>query len=309
MNFYSIILFIVCANITFLWASSPLGYSGMDQLNNHTYVVVHDLGSSSRQNRIAFLSVKQSGGVQYTPIKVDNWKSKVWPNDMESITVLPTGKNEILVGESGYWGRRYGRLFHIKLTGNSGKVINIYPLPRLKNNGKPVGYDNFEGLESFQYKNETILALGERGGSSAHPQGTVVFGVLNRKSKKIDWKKYQHLSFSVNAPGKWEINKRKRSIADIHIDDNQTIWISAAEDNGNNGPFKSVIFKVGQIEKKSSLTVRQYSTINPLWICDGLKVEGLSGKTSRISRSMLSIGTEDENFPGIWRPLFKPSGN
>ena len=76
----------------------------------------------------------------------------------------------------------------------------------------------------------------------------------------------------------------------------------ATQDLGDNGPFRSIVYLAGRIEPDASEPVQVLPETNASWVLDGLKVEALG--PSAVERSLLSIATDDENYEGVWRPLF-----
>jgi hypothetical protein len=89
----------------------------------------------------------------------------------------------------------------------------------------------------------------------------------------------------------------------MYISPEGEIWVSAAEDNGDNGAFNSVIYSPGRISGNFSFPVlaNQHSGV---WRTIGsLKIEALSGAAESVAGSRMSIGGDDENYGGIWRPV------
>ncbi|MGE0490043.1 MAG: hypothetical protein AB7S38_12625 [Vulcanimicrobiota bacterium] len=67
----------------------------------------------------------------------------------------------------------------------------------------------------------------------------------------------------------------------------------ASYDPGNLGPFQSFVYSLGKRDWQ----------VDPqrLWVLDGLKVEALA--PCSLPGSELCVGTDDEDYQGIWRPL------
>ncbi len=84
------------------------------------------------------------------------------------------------------------------------------------------------------------------------------------------------------------------------------IWCVATEDAGDGGPFRSVIYLVATIDPNSTDPLHLIENPTAAWICEGIKVEALGA--SLTGDLGLSIGTDDENYPGMFRPLspFQP---
>ena len=94
----------------------------------------------------------------------------------------------------------------------------------------------------------------------------------------------------------------------MYIDPAGTLWAVASTDEGDNGPFRSVIYRVGQVTTGVTPPVNLAPSLVPDWIVDGLKVEALAAPAAAVPASVLSVGTDDENYGGVWRPLFRPVG-
>ena len=86
------------------------------------------------------------------------------------------------------------------------------------------------------------------------------------------------------------------------------VWSVATVDAGDNGPFRSVIYRAGSfVYDVNGDSVKFIRESDPIIFrqLDGLKVEALAAPTPLVPRSGFSVGTDDENFGGIWRPLFE----
>ena len=82
------------------------------------------------------------------------------------------------------------------------------------------------------------------------------------------------------------------------------LWGSAAVDPGDDGPFRSVVYLIGHVDANQNPPIKLYNS-DTYWVIDGFKVEGVAARED--DRLPLSIGTEDENFGGVWRPLSEPN--
>ncbi len=123
-----------------------VGYSGMALIEPNRYLVVHDTKPGENKPRLGILSIVESGAV-YTALSIADWKSPDGPsNDLESACSLSEHPGEFLVAESGYWEMKYGRVFHLRLSGETADVVRAYKLPLLADNNPRSAGDNFEGL-------------------------------------------------------------------------------------------------------------------------------------------------------------------
>lgn len=289
------------------WAMSA---SGMALIEPNRYLVVHDAKVYEDKPRLGILTIA-ARGLAYTPLTIADWMDPDGrSNDLESACPLSDRPGEFLVAESGYWKGKYGRLFHVRLSGETGSVVRAYKLPLLADNDDNTAGDNFEGLAcAKQADGRYLLLLGERGGSGRYPTGRLRWGWLDPRSGALEWADSGRASIEVAAPGPWPAGTKKRDIADLYLDTEGTLWASAAADQGDIGPFRSIVYRVGTVTPGLAAPVR---LVNPLvadWIIDAMKVEALGAPAAAVPGSVLSIGTDDENFGGVWRALFPPVGS
>lgn len=287
--------------------AQPIGFSGMEKIGDSKFLVVYDKKNFQDGDRLAILKVNEKDGFSLKKIEIKNWKHKDGrANDLESVCSVPGKKNEFLLVESGYWEGDFGRIFHAKLEDDKLKIKNTYSLPSISPGGKnnPEG-DNFEGVVCLKHKDDLFILLGERGGTIRNPNGLLRIGILNKAQDKIDWKTYQENPIVVKAPKQKKDDRAIRSITDLHINKDGVIYASAAIDAGDMGPFSSFVYEVGQLYFINDKIRMAKSRIKkPLWFVDGFKIEALSSAPAGIANCKMSIGTEDENYPGQWRPVY-----
>ena len=284
-----------------------MGYSGLALIEPNRYLVVHDAKVYEDKPRLGILAIQASGPV-YTPLRIVEWMDPDGPaNDLESACALSDRPGEFLVAESGYWEKKYGRVFHVRLSGETGQVVRAYKLPLLADSNPKKTGDNFEGLACVRHADgRYLLLLGERGGSELYPSGRLRWGSLDLRSSSLEWAERGTASIEVTAPGPWPAGTKKRDIADLYLDNEGTLWASATADQGDNGPFRSVIFRIGTVSPGAVPPVKLTGPVVADWILDGMKVEALAAPATAAPGSVLSVGTDDENFGGVWRPLFPP---
>ncbi|HRZ07570.1 MAG TPA: hypothetical protein P5102_15770 [Candidatus Competibacteraceae bacterium] len=88
-----------------------------------------------------------------------------------------------------------------------------------------------------------MLLLGERGGSASYPQGRLYWGVFDPAVGTLFWPPAGQAGVAVNPPGPWLNPREKRVIADLYLDANGVLWAVASEDGGDQGPFRSVVYR------------------------------------------------------------------
>lgn len=304
------LLFIVFI-LTYLQSvyASGLGFSGMAQVDSNSYFIVIDKKVYEDGDRVGILKITKGESPSFLSLQINDWKhSDGQASDLESVCSVPGRNNEYLLAEAGYWEGQYGRIFHIQLNGNTISVMNVYRVPKIVGSKDGVDGDNFEGIVCFEKNNTIYVVLGERGGSETYINGYLRIGILNYSNSSLSWSKYASRSVEIVAPGNWNNVQFKRSISDLYLDKNGIIWAVATEDAGDEGPFKSVVYKAAMVSDKGNhLPVRAINSKKAYWTIDGFKVESLAGPSSVVPGSFMSIGTEDETYMGVWRPLFYPA--
>ena len=281
------------------------GSSGMEQISDSAYLVVYDLKSHKQGVRLGLISVTEES-ISVVPIVINAWDEEGLPNDLESICAIPGKENEFLVAEAGNWQGKLGRIFHLQIdfSKQTGRVLGTLKYPFLHRNDFGIEGDQYEAMHCLPYtKNERIIVLGERGGSEFSPSGVIRWGIWDMKKGTLTIEGTGLKGISVNAPGHWTNSKSKRSITDMYVDKNGTLWASGSEDQGDAGPFYSVIYPLGKINPMNPdlpVTVIDFLAVGREVY--GLKIEALSGPKKGINCTH-TFGTEDEMYGGVFRPI------
>lgn len=281
------------------------GSSGMEQINDCSYLVVYDLKKNAKDVRLGLVKVGDKS-LTVAPIQIHSWDNEGISNDLESICAIPGKDNEYLIAESGNWQGELGRIFHIQVDTLKlvAHVLGSVKIPMRYRNDFDVTGDQYEAITCLPYdKNNRIVILGERGGSKNNPNGVVRWGILNIREHSFEMDNEGITGIPVNVPGHWTDKATKRSITDFHLDRKGILWASASEDPGDTGPFYSIIYKLGKInplDKEKPITI--FKEINIAKEVNGFKIEALSGPCKNIPGTH-SFGTEDEIYGGVWRPI------
>ncbi|HYQ91125.1 MAG TPA: hypothetical protein VES89_03375 [Candidatus Competibacteraceae bacterium] len=322
-DYHGLVLLVLCLSLTLsacaLFKSETatqsafgpppgIGYSGMVQIGPDDYLVVHDTKAGRSDPRVGIIRVKQDEPLRYAPLTVDNWVHSQGPaNDLESACALPGRPGELLIAESGYQKNLYGRIFHLEIRGTTLRVLGVLPLPRLSDSDKDWERDNYEGLAcAARNDGKILLILGERGGSSRYPNGVLRWGVFDPTHGMVDWPDAGKTGGMLITPGPWSNPQSKRDISDLYLDGQGNLWAAASEDAGDEGPFRSVIYRAATVQADAANPIQLSKMEHPSWVLDGLKVEALAGPPDSVSSAFLSFATEDERLGGVWRPLFPP---
>lgn len=282
------------------------GSSGMEQIDDHTFIAVYDLKNFQKGPRIGLIQ-SYADSINVHAIEVSNWQSDEGiPSDLEAICAIPGRSHEFLMNESGNWQGKLGRIFHIKLDleSKSAKVLGVIKMPMINKNDIGLTGDQYEGIACILNTEQTYqIILAERGGSEAYPHGLLKWANLDLDNHQLTFSDKGKAGIQVIAPGSWVNETSKRDITDLHIDKEGTIWAAASQDNGDAGPFNSVIYKLGRVNMDGEVPFTINENLEVYKMLSGYKIEALSGPSSAAPSSNLSFGTEDEIYGGTWRPI------
>lgn len=314
-----IILFMVAIILTISGTASGMdwpGYSGMTFVEKNTYLAVNDLKSHKSGSRVTIVKVTVKKGIEHESITIDNenWNHPDGrPSDLEACSAIPGRPYEFLMSESGKYKGRFGRIFHVRLNKETEgkwrltvlKAMQIYDHELDKDHSTYKG-DQIEGTSCFRdSKNRLILVYAERGGKSKEGMKTarIIWGELDLSNYKFERHGDEQLVLSS------VLGDRDSSDLFInHKDGTYIVWSVATIDEGDMGPFKSAVYRGGAFKiDTQSKKYRFVPETKPIihWHLDGVKVEALAAPASVVPRSGFSIGTDDEDYGGIWRPLFE----
>jgi len=280
------------------------GSSGMVQISDNQYLTVYDLKRFEDGPRMGLVTILPDD-LKVEPLEVTGWDETGISSDLESICVIPGKANQFLMAESGAWQENTGRIFHVRLdTSNcTVTVLGHFNIPEIHPNDFGVVGDQYEAMLCLPYEEEkVIVVLGERGGSEVNPKGIIRWGVADLESYELAIEGAGLKGIQVSAPGEWT-QETHRHITDFFIDEKGFLWTAGCEDVGDLGPFYSVIYKVGMLNKNNTdLPIDTSIDCLTYKVIDGFKIEALSGSAAGIDATH-SFGTEDELFGGVWRPI------
>jgi hypothetical protein len=256
------------------------GISGIALLtqkdNNLDFLIVHD-NKQKNQVRLAVIHIHGENQPEYTPLNLP--EKTVLPDDLEALTSLP-GKNtsEFLALSSD------GNIYHLQLDIQKQKIIFVkkFDLPKASHGS------NFEAL-SVQNIDGKIIAVWAHRGEGKEP-AKIYWGILDIDKSQINF--VSAADFTVPFPP-----GQVRHISDLKIDRAGIVYISAASDGGNDGPFTSAVYIAGHFAVNSNQVIwKQNQQLFPIYRNKYHKIEALElipGATGGII-----VGTDDENMGG-----------
>lgn len=203
------------------------GISLVEQKNAQSalFLVIHD-NKKIGITKFALVKLRGDRPPQYWPLK---WSTdQAEPVDLEGLTVVP-GDNTFMAMSS------TGKIYHLQLDQQQKavSVLQVFDWPNI-----PAG-SNFEGFLVKKFNNLLIAIATERGDGSK--PATIHWGILDPVTYQIT--EQGNINWQVPWP-----QGAVRHISDLKVDDTGIIFITAANDPGDEGPFQSAIYLAGVLE-------------------------------------------------------------
>jgi hypothetical protein len=248
------------------------GISGIAAVDNEHFLVVHD-NKKSAEPRLSIVTWFSEG---VSTLKSISWcEKKFFPIDLEAITAIPNYPTEYLLLES------KGKVSRIALdSNNTCKILTQFELPTLTSKS------NMESLALHCFATQCVLAWAERGD--------------DKEAAKLSWAKFDVDKNSIATPTQKSFefftsypNANRRSMSDVAVDAVGVVWTSATSDPGDDGFFKSALYKLGVFtETNGDITWQAETDILPLekYDSENIKIEGLV-----FMQNSLIMATDDEN--------------
>jgi hypothetical protein len=155
---------------------------------------------------------------------------------------------------------------------------------------------NVEGAAVAHVGEQLIFVFAER----AEGQRSTPLRWASLTVRPLAFGSFQEVTFTSPDP----TGPYARPVTAIEIDESGRIYVASGVDPGNdNGPFRSVIWRIGRIEADGSGKPGVILDERPqrLATLDSLKVEGLVLRQEADGDPDIFIGTDDENYGGILR--------
>ncbi|HJO92283.1 MAG TPA: hypothetical protein QF753_02685 [Victivallales bacterium] len=304
---------VLCISIFFIGIISLFaldsipGISGMTKINDNSFLIVRDLKNPIQKgNRLGIVTILKNR-INYQPVEVNNWKDKEGtPSDLEAVCGISGTKNEYLVAESGYYKHKFGRVFRIKLFKNDKEwkaevlnVLRIYEVTLDRKGSTPSAYQN-EGMGCISFNKKTVLIYTTRGKAEKGKLASIIWGEVNFNNNTF--KKMGESTLVVKTL------LGDRDCSDLYIvkesDTAYKLWAVSTVDSGDLGPFVSEIYSPGKIIiQMGTVQFIPNSEYDNGLLINGLKIEALAAPADLIPKSKFSIGTDDEIYGGVWRPI------
>ena len=274
-------------------ASGLPDISGLAWISGDQFLAVHDTKESANRPRVTLVQLPGSStGLIRQPLEVSWPEPQGLSSDLESVARIP-GTRLILLAESGSATRNGTPLRRIFLAGQREGRLEILDVVDW-----PVRVKNVEGAAVARVGEQLIFLFAER--AEGQPITPLRWSPLT--VRPLAFGAFQEVTFS--APD--STGPHARPVSAIEIDKTGRIYVASAVDPGDdNGPFRSVIWRIGRMEADGSGRPRVILDDRPqrLASLDGLKVEGLALREETDGNISVFFGTDDENYGGILRVI------
>ena len=273
-----------------------LDLSGLAWLGGDRFLVVHDAKNPDEPDRVrvSFLKLPQSlDGVLWKPLDVQFPEGA--SSDLESAAAVP-GTGQVLLVESGDDASDYQRIF----------------LADVNDAGLSVTGTVKWGAFDSAYNVEASAVVGQDGGyrflwaeRNSGKQSTTIQWVAMTLSPFAIGPKLGEVTFTL-PPAFVDANGKplySRPVVGLDVAGDGQVYAVAAYDpegvvaNPDNGPFRSVVLKIGTMGADGLVLDEAPAVIAEV---DGFKTESV---VAAGEPPQLFIGTDDENYGGVLRPL------
>lgn len=284
-----------------LKSSDPLpDLSGLAWMGGDQFITVHDAKNPDELDspRVSLMALPDSlKGVLWRPM-APTFPSKK-SSDLESASRIP-GTNQVLLVESTDNGSAYNRIFLGELKDGGLKILGATDWSTFTKS------HNVEATAVASTGNgELIFIWAER--NSGKTSTDIKWTKLSVAPFKIGGGAVSAVPFAlpedaVDANGKPLYD---RPLVAMDVDQAGRVYIAATFDpegttpTPDNGPFRSVIYRIGRIADAKLVLDAKPVVVGLL---DGLKVESVAIREAE-GRRELYVGTDDENYGGILRVL------
>lgn len=250
------------------------GIGGMSLLDagkggSLSFVIAHD-NKNRGEERIAIVTVDETGA-DYRPLA---WPEDVeWPVDIEALSEVPGST------QTEYWAMTSsGRVTHFRLVDGDAalEVVRTFTLPGILTD------ENYEGLTRGRLGGVDLVVWGSRGGGRA--PGVLYWGVLDGDLiRQEGW-------MGLTVP--WPEGGNVRHLSDLALDHDGNLYLSAASDPGDDGPFDSAVYRCGHFTLNDG-RVAFAPALEEMARAPGYKIEAVDLLTETPPR--FALGTDDEN--------------
>jgi hypothetical protein len=242
--------------------------------NSALFLVVHDNKKTST-TKLALVKIRGDRPPQYSPLK---WLAdQPEPVDLEGLTTVPDSNTFMAMSSA-------GEIYHLQLdqSAKTASVLQVFSWPNIPANS------NFEGF-LLKKINGVLVAIATDRGDGSKP-ATIHWGIVDPVTSQIT--PQGNINWQVPWP-----QGPVRHISDLKVDDAGVIFITAANDPGNEGPFQSAVYLAGVLDVvNQQINLRINPSPTMIYRFDQYKVEALELIPGM--QGGLVLGSDDEKAGG-----------
>lgn len=289
------VLLVWCAARLAAQPPVPTDASGMAWIEDDRFLVVHDSKRPKELDRPRVSIVRlprDKAGLDWRPLDVE-WPQPEGPShDLESIARVP-GTDTYLLAESGDDGASFRRIFVAEFEDGELRIKAVVPWP--------VPVHNVEGIAVARAGSHYLFIFAER----AHGQGQTQIAWASFTLEPLAFGTFEKAVMPAAGPA----GPASRTVAALAVDAAGQIYAASTFDpDTDGGPFSSAVWRIGTVETAGDGRPRVLLAHppEPVATLDGLKVESLAIRESERGATELFIGTDDEDYGAVIRPLPQP---
>lgn len=273
--------------------STLLDLSGMVWIDDDLFLAVHD-GKNEPEEvdwpRVSLVQLPkfELKGIIWRNLDVTFPGGQGPSHDLESVCRIPGGK-AFLLCESGQKTKQYRRIFYaVYADGNL--TIPAYLT-------WPVEVTNVEATAVCRLGDKLVFLYAER--AEGLPSTQIRWAKLSLDPLAIG--DFQEVTYHAQDP----VGEGCRPIVAMDVDRDGLIYVVSAYDSDtDDGPYRSVAWRIGKVtagaDGRPSVELCENKRLATL---DGLKVESICVRHLSDGGKQVFVGTDDEHYGGILRPL------
>jgi hypothetical protein len=266
--------------------------SGMAWMGGDLFVAVHDRkqGGDRERPHISLLRLPAAKGSLEREAVAVRWPgSQGEGHDLESVARIPD-RQKLLLVESGDDGGPIRRIFYARLGTQGMELVSSLPWPHRVR--------NVEGSAVARVNNRLIFLYAER----AHGHATTRLRWADLQLEPLRLGSFREMPLTSPGPE----GPHRRPVTALEVDRAGQIYVASAIDPGNDdGPFRSMVWRVGRIQVDSANKLQLILDQKPKLLAqlDKHKVEALAIRETQTDEPELVVGVDNENLGGKIRRL------
>ncbi len=256
--------------------------SGLARSNDSAYLAVHDVKVGQEGARISRYD-PSTGDMEAVDV---DWSATGLANDLEGITQVDGSQERYMAVEGSRWNGRTPQLFTMSYRDGKAVAEKKHALPELPH--------EVEGVATKKMQDGNLLVLLGGRGEDIDDPGRLHWAIYDQKSEELSWSKEGLEGTPVVPPQ--ELGPGQRTLSDIQLTPSGDLWGSAARDEGDEGPFESLIYKIGSLNGNAANPVTL--NLGEAHYVGGSKVEALTMHGER--ENSLFFGCDNETYGGTF---------